>query len=431
MRFRESARFAWQGVVANKLRSVLTMLGIVIGVASVITLVAVGTGSNAAVAASIDKLGSDTLNVVPMPSGTGGHGSALQGQLRRSLGITAKPANGTQQSPAVLNMSDVTALQNNPGAPDVSAVAPLVTVRSVVATEGNSSHTVSSFVGSTANYLGIDEDTVAVGMPFTDAQNASHDHVALLGTSVAADLTSGDPSQLVGTQVRFNGQPFTVIGILSSKGYAGQQDLDDKVIAPISAVQDALSGYGTIGGGQLSSIEVQATAPTTTGAAQNEVQSILDQKHGLTALNTNLVVYNASSVLAASSQSTHTLTILLAAVAGISLLVGGIGVMNIMLVSVTERTREIGIRKAIGGNRSDIVRQFLSEAVILSMLGGLLGVGAGVFAARFTIAGVQPVVASWSVWLALGVSLATGLVFGFYPAARAAALRPIQALRWE
>lgn len=167
MRFRESARFAWQGVVANKMRSVLTMLGIVIGVASVITLVAVGTGSNAAVAASINKLGSDTLNVVPMPSGTGGHGSALQGQLRRSLGITAKAPNGTQQSPAVLNMSDVTALQNNPGAPDVAAVAPMVTVRSVAATEGNSSHTVASFVGSTANYLGIDADSVSVGIPFT------------------------------------------------------------------------------------------------------------------------------------------------------------------------------------------------------------------------------------------------------------------------
>ncbi len=241
MRFRESARFAWQGVVANKLRSVLTMLGIVIGVASVITLVAVGTGSNAAVAASIDKLGSDTLNVVPMPSGTGGHGSALQGQLRRSLGITAKPANGTQQSPAVLNMSDVTALQNNPGAPDVSAVAPLVTVRSVVATEGSSSHTVSSFVGSTANYLrhrrGRGSRWNAV---HRRAEHLARSRRAARHQRVAArTLTSGDPSQLVGTHVRFNGQPFTVIGILSSKGYAGQQDLDDKVIAPISAVQDA------------------------------------------------------------------------------------------------------------------------------------------------------------------------------------------------
>jgi putative ABC transport system permease protein len=431
MRFRESSRFAWQGIVANKMRSLLTMLGIVIGVASVITLVAVGTGSNAAVAASINRLGSDTLNVVPMPSGTGGHGSALQGQLRRSLGITAAPANGTQDQGAELNMSDATALENNPAAPDVAAVAPMVTVRSVVATDGNSSHTVASFVGSTANYVGIDDDTVTAGTGFTDAQNAAHDHVALLGTTVAADLTNGDPSQLVGTQVQFNGKPFTVVGILGSKGYSGQQDLDDKVIAPITAVSDTLYGDGPVGEGQLTSIAVQAASPAGAAAAQNEVQNIIDELHGYTALNTQFVVYNASSVLAASSSSSHTLTILLAAVAGISLLVGGIGVMNIMLVSVTERTREIGIRKAIGGDRKDIVRQFLTEAVMLSTLGGLIGLLAGMAAARFTIAGVQPVVAPWSVWLALGVSLCTGLVFGFYPAARAAALRPIQALRYE
>jgi putative ABC transport system permease protein len=431
MRFRESSRFAWQGIVANKMRSLLTMLGIVIGVASVITLVAVGTGSNDAVAASINRLGSDTLNVVPVPAGTGGHGSALQSQLRRSLGITAAPQNGTQDHAASLSLADATALTGNPTAPDVAAVAPLVTVRSVVATDGSSSHTVASFVGSTANYLGIDDDTVAAGSAFTDAQNAAHDHVALLGTTVAADLTNGDPSQLVGTTVQFNGRPFTVVGILGSKGYSGQQDLDDKVIAPISAVEDSLYGYGTVGAGQLTSIAVQATSPAAAAAAQNEVQTIIDQLHGYTALNSQLVVYNASSVLAASSQSSHTLTILLAAVAGISLLVGGIGVMNIMLVSVTERTREIGIRKAIGGDRKDIVRQFLTEAVILSMLGGVVGIAFGVLASRFTIAGVQPVVASWSVWLALGVSVATGLVFGFYPAARAAALRPIQALRYE
>jgi putative ABC transport system permease protein len=431
MRFQESSRFAWQGVVANKMRSLLTMLGIVIGVASVITLVAVGTGSNAAVSASINRLGSDTLNVVPLPAGGGGHGSALQGQLRRSLGIKAAPVNGTQVRWAELSMSDEAALVGNPGAPDVASVAPLDTVRSVVATEGSSSHTVSSFVGSTANYLGIDNDTVTAGSSFTDAQNAAHAHVALLGTSVASDLTGGDPSQLVGTQVKFNGQPFTVIGILGSKGSSGQQDLDDKVIAPITAVQDALYGDAPIGQGQLTSIAVQATSPATTSAAQNEVQTILDQLHGVSAVNANIVVYNASSVLAASSQSSHTLNILLAAVAGISLLTGGIGVMNIMLVSVTERTREIGIRKAIGGDRKDIIGQFLGEAVMLSMLGGLVGVIIGLLATRFTIAGVQPVVAPYSIWLAAGVSLFTGLLFGFYPAARAAELRPIDALRYE
>ncbi len=169
----------------------------------------------------------------------------------------------------------------------------------------------------------------------------------------------------------------------------------------------------------------------TTAAAQNEVQTILDGRHHVSAVNTDVIVYNAASILAASSSSNKTLTILLAAVAGISLLVGGIGVMNIMLVSVTERTREIGIRKAIGGDRKDIVRQFLTEAVILSMLGGIVGIAFGVVASQFTIAGVQPVIAPWSIYLAFGVSLFTGLFFGFYPAARAAGLRPIDALRYE
>src|SRR5258708_6547959 len=215
MRLRESSKFAWQGVVANKMRSLLTMLGIVIGVASVITLVAVGTGSNAAVAASIGRLGSNTLTVIPLPTGGGGRGSALQGQLRRALGIKSAPVNGTQVRLAELNMADATALIGNPGAPDVAAVAPMVTVRRVVATGGASSHTVASFVGSTPNYLSIDNDTVAAGSTFTDSQNDAHAHVALLGTSVASDLASnGDPNQLIGTQVKFNGQAFTRSAIL-------------------------------------------------------------------------------------------------------------------------------------------------------------------------------------------------------------------------
>jgi putative ABC transport system permease protein len=429
MRLRESTRFAWRGIVANKLRSLLTMLGIVIGVASVITLVAVGTGSNQAVAASIARLGSSTLNVVPMPTGNGGHGSRFQSQLRQMLGIKVKADNGTHDHVSQLSFDDANALTNKAVAPDVAAVSPMVSVRSVAAQNGNSSHTVSSLVGGTANYFGIDNDTIAAGNAFTDAQTAAHARVADVGVSVASDLVSGDPTELVGQQVRFNGQAFT--GILGSKGYSGQTDLDDKVIAPITAVQDALYGYNPGGAGELSGIAVEAVSPAATAAAQNEVQTILDARHHVSAVNTDVVVYNAASILQASSSSNHTLTILLAAVAGISLLVGGIGVMNIMLVSVTERTREIGIRKAIGGDRKDIIRQFLTEAVILSMLGGLVGIAFGFLASRFTIAGVQPSIAPYSIYLAFGVSLLTGLFFGFYPAARAAGLRPIDALRYE
>jgi putative ABC transport system permease protein len=222
-----------------------------------------------------------------------------------------------------------------------------------------------------------------------------------------------------------------VIGILGSKGYSGQQDLDDTVIAPATAVRDALYGYEPRSGTELSGIAVQATSAATITLAQNEVQTILDDAHHVSAVDTDVIVYDATAVRSAFTQADHTLTILLGSVAGISLLIGGIGVMNIMLVSVTERTREIGIRKAVGAERADIIGQFLTEAVLLSTLGGLIGAGIAFVCTRFAIAGVQPVVAPWSIWLALGVSLLTGLFFGAYPASRAASLNPIEALRYE
>jgi putative ABC transport system permease protein len=434
---RQTVGFAWGGIVANKMRAALTMLGIVIGVASVITLIAVGTGSQAAVQASIDRLGSNTLNVIPMPTGLGGHGSAFRDRIRRMLHLPNRPDNSTHRQPAELTMGDVAALRNKTDCPDVLQVAPkvspngLATPVSVNAVYGGANHTVATFIGTTANYFTIDDDTVSAGRFFTDAENAAHDRVAVVGVSVASDLVNGDDSELVGKTVRMNGQPFTVIGILGSKGYSGNQDLDDKVVAPITAVQDALYGYDPAGSSPLSGISVQSTSAATLDAAQAEVQKTLDARHHVTAADTDVVVFNAASILQASASSNRTLTILLAAVAGISLLVGGIGVMNIMLVSVTERTREIGIRKAIGAQKSAIIAQFLAEAVIVSMIGGIIGVLIGLLASRFTIVGVHPVVAPYSIYLALGVSLFTGLFFGFYPAHRAAGLRPIEALRYE
>jgi putative ABC transport system permease protein len=430
MRFRESANFAWRGILANKMRSMLTMLGIIIGVASVITLVAVGTGSQAAVLASIARLGSTRLTVAACPTAQGGRGSAFRSRLRHLLGLKNTTDNGTHIRAAAIDQVDADALSDPTRVPDALAVAPLVVVRSVAATVGTSSHTVPSLTGSTANYLQVNNDTVSVGTPFTEQDVAMHHHIVLLGTSVAQDLTNGDLSDLVGQTVRLNGQQFTIGGLLGSKGYSGQQDLDDRVVAPITAVQDTLYGYNPPGAGQLTGIAVLA-APGRVSQAQGEVQRVMDQMHHLSAANTDVIVFNSASVLSASSDSNHTLTILLAAVAGISLLVGGIGVMNIMLVSVTERTREIGIRKAIGADPKDIIGQFLCEAVILSLLGGIIGVGIGMIASRFEIVGVQPVVAPYSIYLSLGVSLLTGLFFGLYPATRAAALRPIEALRYE
>jgi putative ABC transport system permease protein len=308
----------------------------------------------------------------------------------------------------------------------VLGVAPVVSASGVVAAYAGASHTVGTFTGSTPAYLLIDNDSVTSGQAFSDADYDAHRRVALVGTTVAKDLAGGDGTSIVGQIVTFNGTQFTVVGILASKGSSGPQDEDDRVIAPATAVQDALAGYGG-----LSSISVKATSAETTTLAQDEVQSILDDRHGVTSSDRDYSVFSPTSIISTATESSQTLTVLLGVVAAISLLVGGIGVMNIMLVSVTERTREIGIRKAIGARRSDIVSQFLLEATMLSLFGGLIGVVVGVIGAQFKILGVQPVIAPYSVALAFGVAIAVGLVFGIYPANRAASLRPIDALRFN
>jgi putative ABC transport system permease protein len=431
MRIRESTRFALAGVVANKMRSTLTMLGIIIGIASVITLVAVGTGSQKAVQDSINRLGSNTLFVLPNQIGAGGKGSAIQNQIRKLLGVKAPPVNETNTHKAALTYEDVAALNDKAAVPDAVGVAPGDIMQSIPATFGNSSHTISILLGTTPEFISIDNSAIMAGRNFTDAEYTAHERLCVIGLSVASDLTDKDPTAMIGKFIRINGQPFGVTGIMAAKGYSGQQDLDDRAICTGTGVADALYGYAPPGQGPLNGIAVEAASAKQVPAAQAEVFTLLSQRHHVNLLNTDFIVFSASSVLAASQSSSRTLSILLAAVAGISLLVGGIGVMNIMLVSVTERTREIGIRKAIGADRRDIIGQFLGEAVILSLIGGLIGVGVGYIGAQFKIAGTVPHIATYSVYLALGVSLFTGLFFGLYPASRAAALRPIDALRYE
>ncbi len=405
---RESVVIALRGIFANKLRSGLTMLGILIGVGAVIVLVAVGNGSAQSVQKRIEALGTNTLIVSPQ---RGGFGQGVR--------------TGTQSTRPQLTATDVKALQDKSQSPDVKSVSPTVNV-SVTATWQGNTYSPSQFTGTTPTFGEARNYQVATGSFFTQQDVDQHNKVAVIGQTVAANLF-GSQNPL-GQTVQFNGQTFTILGTLKSKGTNGFQDQDDVVIAPLTAVQDNLSGAN----GTYNSIVIEATSRQSENAAAAEVTAVLDGTHRITnPLNADFRLLNQASLLATSSSTSSVFTTLLGAVAAISLLVGGIGVMNIMLVTVTERTREIGIRKAIGAKKTDILAQFIVEAVLLTVLGGLLGVGGGLLGSRFRIVGVQPVVAPYSIFLAFGVALLVGLFFGIYPANRAAKLRPIDALRYE
>jgi putative ABC transport system permease protein len=401
----ETVRIAWGGIAANKLRSGLTILGMTIGVASVIVLIAVGNGSSQAIKSQIQSLGTNVLLVM---SGRGLGGARASGSSTVSL-----------------TKKDAEALEDPGKAPDIKSASPVVSATSVKLVFDSTSYEPSTFTGTTPSYLTAHSYKLAEGKSFTSADVSKHRRVAVIGQTVAEELFAGQSA--VGQNMKANGSNFEVVGVLASKGSNGASNQDDVVMAPISTVQDSLSGYGSI-----SSITVEAKSESALNAAEGEVKQIIEERHKIK--NTEepgFQVLNQGSLLSTSSSSSSVFTTLLGEVAAISLLVGGIGVMNIMLVSVTERTREIGIRKAIGARRSDILTQFLTEAVLVSLIGGLTGVAVGVLGSQFTIAGVHPQIATYSIFLAFGAAALSGLFFGTYPAARAASLRPIEALRFE
>lgn len=397
MSLTETVRFALRGVAANKLRSALTMLGILIGVAAVILLVAVGNGSAQAVNDRIEALGTNTLTVTGTNRGGSGGGLTLE-------------------------VAD--ALADPVLAPDVRSVSPLATTSTTLTFEG-ADHEVPQFVGTRPSWFAASNSPLAGGTAFSADDEAQGRRVVVLGRTVADELFAGvDP---VGRQVTAGGALFTVVGVLAAKSSTGFQDANDTAIAPLRAVREVLTGYGS-----LSSILVEAGDPDRVSAAQGQISTVLAQRLPTSASGgTPYRIQNAAQLLQTQSETADTFTVLLGAVAAISLLVGGIGITNIMLVTVTERTREIGIRKALGARRRTVLTQFLVEATLLSLLGGALGVAAALIGARFTIVGVHPVIVPSSVGLALGVSIAIGLFFGGLPAARAARLRPIDALRYE
>jgi len=397
---------ALRGVTANKLRSVLTLLGVLIGVASVILLLAVGNGSAQTIRDSIANLGTDTVTV--RASSTGGGG-----------GPGATTSEGSTVKEITLTVSQQLA---EAGLGHVEAVVPQVSTSLTASSTSTSSDSVS-IIGTTPEYFDVSTSSIGTGESFTTEDVTTSAKVAVIGSELATTLFP--TGSAVGQTITVDTVPFTVVGVLATQSSTGTDDPNTVVIAPITRIQKSFTGFGAV-----SSLLVQATDSDDVAAAEGEIGVMLDQLLGVGVDDTApYTITNQTSLLETQAASADSFTVLLGVVAAISLLVGGIGVTNVMLVSVTERTKEIGIRKALGATRGAILGQFLAEAATLTMVGGILGVVVALIGANFEIYGTMPVVLGYSIPLALGVSVAIGVFFGVYPAGRAAAMRPIQALR--
>jgi putative ABC transport system permease protein len=402
---------SFRAISSNKARSGLTVLGIVIGIASVIALLAIGQGSTNSITSSIESTGANLLTVSP------------------GFSRTAGPVFGGRGSARTLTVDDATAIAQEVG--QIAAIAPQVDGRyQVVASSANSN---TQVIGTVSNYTEVHKITIAEGSFISDVQQENASRVAVLGATTATDLF-GDPANggtdPVGQTIRIKSGSFTVIGVAASKGGTGFANPDDVIYVPLKTSQRFLAGQTTY----LSSIGVEAATQKSMTQVQTDITDLLLTRHKISDSSTaDFSVINQADLASTLSSTTRTLTLLLAAVAGISLIVGGIGIMNMMLTTVTERTREIGLRKAIGAKRRDVSVQFLVESVLLTFSSGVLGIILGwlVAVALTKFAGYQSQVTLFSVVLAFGVSALIGIVFGYYPARRAAGLNPIEALRYE
>ena len=401
----QTAVIALRALRRNKMRSALTALGIIIGVASVVAMVAVGNGAQARITKQVSALGQNLLSVFA--------GSRKSGGVQSGLG-----------SASTITLADAEAIARE--VPDVVAVSPEVSATAQAIANGRNWST--SVVGESQDYLKIRDWKLAEGSMFDARDVRSAAKVAVIGSKTAAELFG--PMNPIGQSVRIKNIPFTIIGLLASKGAGmGGMNQDDRIIIPYTTAMKRITGDK-----YLRSVNVQVASSDRMEIAQQQITSLLRQRHRLgDRRDDDFNIFNQKEIADTVNSISTVITLLLGAVAGISLVVGGIGIMNIMLVSVTERTREIGIRIAVGAQPGDIRLQFLIEAVTLSLLGGLIGVLCGVGASRLVgmVADFNAVVSTGSILLAFGVSSAIGIFFGFYPANRAAALDPIEALRYE
>lgn len=394
-------------LTANKVRTSLTMLGIIIGISSVITMVSIGQGAQGSIQSSIQALGSNLLVISP--------------GAQRTPGYQASTGRGSSHT---LTPDDATAITNSVA--NIAAVSPEDSGRYQVTAKGTNTNT--TVTGVVAAYADVHNVQVNDGSFISDNDNKTLNKVAVIGPTTATDLFG--TNEAVGQTLVIKGINFTVIGVTVSKGTSGFNNQDDMIYIPLQDAELFLVGSTAY----ISSVSVSATSPDVMTQVQNDITTLLLTRHKISdPTQADFNVLNQASIVSAASSVTGTFTILLGAVAGISLVVGGIGIMNMMLTTVTERTREIGLRKAIGAKRKDISTQFLTEAVALTVIGGTIGVILGwLLAFGITYFGIlQASISTSSVFLAFGVSAFIGIVFGYYPARRAAGLNPIEALRYE
>ncbi|MCL6431120.1 MAG: ABC transporter permease [Anaerolineae bacterium] len=414
MNLRESCKTALRSLRGNKVRSALTMLGIIIGVGAVVALMSIGQGVQASIVSQIQSMGTNLLFVSP--------GAARVGGVSQGAG-----------SAASLTYEDALAIADKANCPSVALVAPEVsTFAQIVYRNKNVNARVS---GVTAEYAAVRNLQVAEGQFISPSEVNGRSAVAVLGAGTAGQLFEGVSP--IGQTIRVDSVTFRVIGVLASKGGTGLGSQDDVVLVPLTTAQTRLTRRMTRGEASVSMITVQVVDRRLVDQAIEEISNLLRRRHRVL-FEDDFTVSSQEEMLSVANQVTGVLTLFLGGIAAISLLVGGIGIMNIMLVSVTERTREIGIRKAVGARHRDILGQFLVEATLLSIVGGLVGIALGWAMSRVISAlgarsgtPIATVVTPASVLLAVGFSIIVGLFFGVYPAVRAAALRPIDALRYE